>query len=104
MKALIKLIRITAITGLLITAQSAVAGDPAAGKALSKTCVSCHGEAGVSAIDTTPNLAGQKAAYLIKSTKDYRDGKRKDMMMESMVKSLSDADIENISAYYSSLK
>jgi len=51
-----------------------------------------------------PNLAGQKEQYLAKQIKAFRDGTRQDPMMAPMVKSLSDQDIDNLAAYYSSLK
>ena len=80
------------------------AGDAAAGKAKSATCVACHGADGIGTTDLNPNLAGQKEAYLVKSIKAYRDGARKDPMMGAMAKPLSDADIDNLAAYFSSLK
>ena len=58
----------------------------------------------MSSSPTVPNLAGQQDAYLAKATKDYRDGKRKDPMMESLVKGLSNADIDDLAAFYSGLK
>ena len=79
-------------------------GDAAAGKAKAKTCAGCHGASGISNNPAWPNLAGQKDAYLIKAMKAYRDGTRKDPMMSPMAKNLSDADIANLAAYYSSLK
>ncbi|MEE8378806.1 MAG: cytochrome c [Gammaproteobacteria bacterium] len=79
-------------------------GDAAAGKVKSANCAGCHGMNGKSTNPNNPNLAGQKEAYLIKATKDYRDGKRKDPMMNSMVSGLSDADIANLAAFYSSIK
>jgi cytochrome c553 len=39
----------------------------------------------------------------VKQMKDFRDGNRTDPMMSPMAKPLSDSDIENIAAYYSSL-
>ena len=90
---------------LLVTANVALAGgDAAAGKAKSATCAGCHGAAGVSANPMWPNLAGQKDAYMVKQMKAFRDGKRNDPMMSPMAKPLSDADIDNLAAYYSSLK
>ena len=90
---------------LLVTANVALAGgDAAAGKAKSASCAGCHGAAGISANPMWPNLAGQKDAYLVKQMKDFRDGKRNDPMMSPMAKPLSDADIDNLAAYYSSLK
>ena len=74
-----------------------------AGKAKSATCVACHGAAGVSTNPMWPNLAGQQEMYLAKQLKDFRDGKRSDPVMAPMAKPLSDEDIANLAAYYSSL-
>jgi cytochrome c553 len=100
-----KVIVTTMASLLLVTANVSMAGgDAAAGKAKSATCAGCHGAAGVSANPLWPNLAGQKDAYLVKQMKAFRDGKRSDPMMSPMAKPLSDADIDNLAAYYSSLK
>lgn len=80
------------------------AGDAAAGKAKSSTCAGCHGANGIATIDMYPNLAGQNEGYLVKAIKSYRDGARQDPMMGAMAKPLSDADIDNLAAYFSSLK
>ena len=80
------------------------AGDAAAGKAKSTLCAACHGADGTSPMDIWPNLKGQKYAYLVKQIKAFRDGTRKDPSMQPMVANLSDEDIENLAAYYSSLK
>ena len=90
---------------LLVTANVAfAAGDAAAGKAKAGSCAGCHGAAGISANPMWPNLAGQKDAYLVKQMKAFRDGTRSDPMMSPMAKPLTDADIDNLAAYYSSLK
>lgn len=81
-----------------------VAADIEAGKAKSVTCAACHGPAGISIIPTYPNLAGQKEQYLVKQLKDFRAKIRKDPVMSGMAASLSDQDIENLAAYYASLK
>ncbi len=102
MKSLIgTLVALACLTG---GAEVLAAGDVAAGKAKSATCVGCHGANGISGNDLWPNLAGQKAGYLAKQIKAYRDGGRNDPMMSSMVKTLSDQDIDDLAAYYSSLK
>ena len=90
-----------ALTALMFTSTSAIAGDAAAGKAKSAICASCHGAAGISANPLWPNLAGQKEQYLAKQIKAFRDGVRKDPMMAPMVASLSDDDIANLAAFYS---
>jgi cytochrome c553 len=83
---------------------AANAGDVAAGKAKSVTCVGCHGTAGVSANPMWPNLAGQQEQYLAKQMRDFRSGERKDPVMGPMSMALSDEDINNLAAYYASLK
>ena len=91
-------------TVMIFASTSAIAGDAAAGKAKSAICASCHGPAGISMSPLWPNLAGQKEQYLIKQIKAFRDGTRQDPMMAPMVAALSDADIDNLAAYYSSQK
>jgi len=81
----------------------AVAGDAAAGEAKSSACVACHGADGIGTQGLYPNLKGQQEEYLVKTMKDYRDGARSDDMMKMFVMSLSDADIENLAAYYAGL-
>lgn len=87
----------------MLMAAAAQAGDAAAGAKKTTTCVACHGQEGISIAPTYPNLACQKEQYLIKSIKGYKSGERSDPMMKPMVAALSDADIENLAAYYSTL-
>jgi cytochrome c553 len=51
-----------------------------------------------------PNLAGQQEMYLAKQIKAFRDGERKDPSMSPMVAGLTDADIDNLAAYFASQK
>ena len=83
---------------------AAIAGDPVAGKAKSMTCAGCHGINGISNNGMWPNLAGQKAPYLVSQLNQFRDGQRNNAMMTAMAQGLSDADIDNLAAYYASLK
>lgn len=78
--------------------------DIAAGKAKSMTCTACHGQKGISPSPMWPNLAGQQTQYMVKQLKDFKSGKRKDASMTAMVAPLSVADMENIAAYFNSLK
>ena len=91
-------------TMLIFSSASVMAGDAAAGKAKSAICASCHGAAGISMSPLWPNLAGQKEQYLVKQIKALREGTRKDPTMAPMVGALSDTDIDNLAAYYASLK
>jgi len=92
------------VTVLLLASTSVMAGDIAAGKTKSAMCASCHGPTGISLSPLWPNLAGQKEQYLIKQIKAFRDGTRQDPMMAPMVAALSDADIDNLAAFYASQK
>jgi len=91
------------LTALMFLSSSVTAGDAAVGKAKSVVCASCHGAAGVSINPLWPNLAGQQEAYLAKQIKDFRDGVRKDPLMSPLAAGLSDDDIANLAAYFSSL-
>lgn len=81
-----------------------VAGDVAAGsKKHAASCASCHGAEGISPNDTWPNLAGQNAAYLVRILAAYKSGDQTDVMMSPVAKTLSDADIQDLAAYYAGL-
>ena len=95
---------IISMSTALMASSVAMAGDAAAGKAKAESCVSCHGMNGRSTNPNNPNLAGQKKNYLIKALQAYRSGDRKDPMMNTLTGALTDADIENIAEYYSSVK
>lgn len=94
---------VSIVTCLVLGAMigTANAGDAAAGKAKSESCVGCHGMNGKSNNPNYPNLYQQKKNYLIKAIKAYRDGQRKDPMMSSFVTGLSDADVEDLAEFYS---
>jgi cytochrome c553 len=80
------------------------AGDIAAGKEKSQTCVACHGTEGVSATPQFPTIAGQYRDYLYKSLIDYKAGKRKNPIMAGIVAALSDQDMQDLASYYASLE
>lgn len=83
------------------------AGDAEAGKAKSAGCSICHGADGKAQIAMYPNLAGQNQQYLVNALKAYKSGDRKGAMASLMtpnVAALSDADIDDLAAYYHSLK
>ena len=63
-------------------------------------CESCHG-AGNQRVETmTPNIIGQKHAYLVKKLKDFRSLKRISPYMNGVVANLTDQDINNLATYY----
>jgi len=77
-------------------------GDAAAGQAKSALCATCHGADGNSPLAINPKLAGQSARYMVKQLQDFKSGARAGVTMAAMVLSLSDQDMEDIAAWYSS--
>jgi cytochrome c553 len=81
----------------------AASGDPEAGFKKSTPCQACHGPKGISVSPEFPNLAGQNEDYLVASLRHYRDGKRKNPIMEPQAKLLKeDRDILDLAAYFAS--
>lgn len=96
--------KILILLSLIFSSATFATGDPVAGKEVAASCAGCHGANGISDIPLWPNLAGQKAPYLSKQLKAFKSGERVDSMMNGIAAQLSDSDIENVSAYYSTLK
>jgi cytochrome c553 len=93
-------------------AKAAVPGKPkvdlAAGEALYSNgdasrgvtaCLTCHGPKGQSATATWPKLSAQHAAYTAKQLKNFKDGTRANPVMMGMAATLTEQDMQNISAY-----
>lgn len=89
---------------LVLSCSAALARDPVAGKAKAASCATCHGALGVSQTPDAPNLAGQPAIYVAQQLRNYRSGKRPHEVMSVMAKPLSDEDIDNLAAWYASIK
>ncbi|MDV2856552.1 cytochrome c [Oceanimonas smirnovii] len=87
----------------MISAPAFAAGDAEAGKAKSAVCAACHGAEGISQMDIYPNLAGQKAAYIVSQLKAFKNGERNNAIMAPMAMPLSEQDMEDLAAYYASL-
>ena len=79
------------------------AGDAAAGKAKAGVCAGCHGANGEGK-KPYPALAGKPADQIEQALKDYKSGKRANGVMKSFASNLSESDMDNLAAYYSSLK
>jgi cytochrome c553 len=79
------------------------AGSAEQGVQKSITCAACHGETGRSVTPEWPHLAGQHEKYLIETLQDYNDRERQDVLMSGQASTLTDQDIEDLAAYFSSL-
>lgn len=90
------------------SAPASFKGDGAAGliKSESERCQECHGVDGNgaghsnSAEGKFAKLAGQYPEYIVKQIQDFRSGVRKHDFMSIMAKSLEDADLVDIAAYF----
>ena len=87
---------------IVAATSSALAADPDAGKRKSQTCVACHGPDGNSPAPDFPKIAGQHYDYLLKARKDYNSGARKSPILAPLVASLTQRDMEDLAAFYSS--
>jgi cytochrome c553 len=81
-----------------------VAGDVKAGRAKALMCQACHGLDGLSKVPDAPNIAGQPEPYLVAQMQAFKSGARKNDAMSVVAPSLSDADIEDLSAYFSAIE
>lgn len=94
-----------ALAALLLGALPAAAGgDAAAGRKRAAACQACHGLDGLSKLPEAPNLAGQVEVYLVKALREYRDGTRRNAVMTVVAKDLTDAEIDDLAAYYGGLQ
>jgi cytochrome c553 len=78
-------------------------GNIDAGKAKAGSCAGCHGANGEGKAPS-PALAGMAKSKFVQAMKDYKSGKRDNAMMKTFAKQVSEEDVENLAAYYASLK
>jgi len=74
------------------------------GKMKADNCAGCHGLNGISLSTEIPNLAGQKQEYLVNQLKAFRSQTRMNPTMNAMAEDLTDEDIADLTAYFSSLE
>jgi len=87
---------------LLTSGISFAGGDAANGETLAATCAGCHAADGNSTIAANPKLAGQYESYLIRALSEYRSGGRENAIMAGFAAALSDQDIRDLAAWFSS--
>src|ERR1700754_804195 len=88
---------------LAVSVQAFAAGDIEKGKTKVATCVACHGQDGNSVDPQYPRLAGQYADYLAQALHEYKDGRRGNAIMKGFAATLSDQDIDDVSAYFATM-
>lgn len=86
-------------------AKAAAKPDLAAGEAKATTvCAACHVADGSRGLPTYPILQGQHPEYLVKQLTEFKEGKRKNSIMNGMAAPLSPEDMRNVAAFYASKK
>jgi cytochrome c553 len=103
-----KLQSILFILAALAAGQATAAGNPAEGAKKNTLCIGCHGIADYKTafphVYHVPKISGQHAAYLVKALQAYKTGERKHGSMRAVAGSLTDQDMEDLAAYYATLK
>jgi cytochrome subunit of sulfide dehydrogenase len=74
-------------------------------RSLAATCANCHGTHGVAVANANvPGLAGLPASYISEQMKAFKNGTRPATVMHQLAKGYSDAQIEQIAAYFAAQK
>jgi cytochrome c553 len=95
---------LVAALAFLVAAHPTLAADPEAGRQKAQTCAACHGPGGNSTNPAVPSLAGQPAQFIATELFLFREGNRKDPQMTPMAAGLSNADLNDLAAYFSAQK
>ncbi len=93
--------RFATMLPFLVFPLMAGAADAEAGRQKAQVCVACHGPGGNSANPAVPSLAGQPKQFIVTQLVMFREGNRKDTQMSPMAANLSNADLNDLAAYFS---
>ena len=86
------------VIGTMIARNPGLAADLAYGEYLASECITCHGANADGAIPALQTLRDEE---LIAALKAYREGTRTNPVMQSVARSLDDAAIEALAAFFS---
>ena len=86
---------------LFVWVVPAAGADVEAGRQKAQVCSACHGPAGNSTNPVVPSLAGQPAQFIAIELFQFREGNRKDPQMTPLAANLSNADMNDLAAYFS---
>lgn len=101
MKKALLILSMAALIGGAQAAGTALVGDAAAGKTKSVTCAGCHGMDGNSMNTIWPKIAGQHDKYIRKQLANFKSGERYNASMSPMAMPLTEQDMADLAAYYS---
>lgn len=93
-----------AVPAAAAPASEAAAGNAEAGKSKLAMCIGCHGIPGYKTaypvVYHVPKIYGQQQAYIVKALQAYKSGERSHPSMRGIARSLTDADMADLAAYY----
>lgn len=101
------IVALAALAASVLTCSTFAKGDPArAVQKAEQVCAACHGKDGngVEAFPDYPRLAGQHYDYLYKALRDYKGGRRKNVIMTAQAQGLSQQEMQDLAAYFASQK
>ncbi len=79
--------------------------DPAAGQKLATdVCGACHVADGSRGAPANPIISGQHPEYIVKQLVEFKEGKRKNAVMQGMAAPLNEAQMKNVAAFYAGLQ
>jgi cytochrome c553 len=89
---------------MLAAASVFARGDAAAGAdKAQQVCAACHGPTGDKPLTPEfPKIGGQHYDYLYYAMRAYKTGQRKNAIMAAQVQALSDKELQDLAAYFSS--
>lgn len=99
--------RAVAAVGIILAAASvpAAAQDVLAGRRMAtRACSACHGPEGIATLPEAANLAGQDATYITAQLVAFREGTRVNEQMSVVAKTLTDAQIADLAAFYNAIQ
>ena len=84
----------------------APAGNANAAKSKISACIGCHGIPGYKTVFPhvyqVPMITGQQPVYIVSALQAYKSGARNHPSMRGVARGLSDQDMADLAAYYSS--
>ena len=72
------------------------------GKAKAQVCTACHGADGNSPSPVVPSIAGQPKQFIVTALYMFREGRRTSAAMAPFAEKLSNTDLNDLAAWFSS--
>ena len=99
-----RMLFISVIAGSLALAGAVrAAGNAAAGKTDAASCAMCHGPTG-QGTQVAPRIAGMQPAAFIQALQNFKSGRTDNAMMKAQVSNLSPQQMNDLAAYFASLR